>query len=119
MDNRELDARVAREFFEWSKTEDDWWIDGDGNFQEFVAEFHPSYDPKANALVLDEMERRGWYWQWFYDWDRYVFIIFDRPTVKVREIARSSICDNRYQAVCEAVLHVDLETALQAGEGEE
>ena len=66
-------------------------------------DFDPLHDPAACALVLDELERREWCWEWRRDpipeVRRYDFVIVghDHPGYAVS-------MENRYRTVCLAVL---------------
>lgn len=119
MDNRTLDARVAREFFKQPKPivthsqhlnpiQSGVWICEPAYHGGDVCQWEPLHfttNPSACSLVLDEIERRGWKWVWRRSWDCYKFAI-----VRHRLGLISAKSSNRYEAVCLA--------ALQAAEGE-
>jgi hypothetical protein len=82
------------------------WVSESGKIQHPVSLFEPSSDPVYCALVLDEIERRGWLWTW-------KRIIgggagFEIITRSGKTFFATNL--NRYRAVCEA--------ALQAAEAE-
>jgi hypothetical protein len=117
MNNHEIDRAIAKKFLSWHQEnmgtelppKPHWvWVSESGKKQYPVNLFEPSSDPAYCALVLDEIERRGWVWKWVSHsaaWSySYDFRIYDG----IRAFVASS--DNRYRAVCEA--------ALQAAEAE-
>jgi hypothetical protein len=110
MDNRELDKAIAEKFFNLS-IEHDFYPPGDE--VQFCRRCSAEYgdtgpcarryssDPLACSLVLDEIERRGWSWKWVHnsDWfHSFDFFLHDGTS----EFMADS--DNRYRAVCEAVM---------------
>ena len=118
MIDREIIDMLAKEFMGWDtkawRDETDGgyqWVDIEGNYVAKYSPYeddprwtwNPLVDPAACALVLDELERREWCWEWRRDpipeVRRYDFIIVghDHPGYAVS-------MDNRYRAVCLAIL---------------
>jgi len=65
-------------------------------------QFDPLHDPAACTLILDEIERRGWDWTWdcnkrFDDMPYGFSVVVDAQAI-------GEWADNRYRAVCLAVL---------------
>lgn len=109
MTDLEIIEKLATEFFGWrlgdSVRDRKVWITkrDERPISIPLDDFDPLHDPAACALVLDELERRGWCWEWRRDpipeVRRYDFVIVghDHPGYAVS-------MDNRYRAVCLAVL---------------
>ena len=66
MTDKEIIEKLATEFMGWHSVNTQ-WINADN---EVVARdtardtWNPLVNPYACALVLDELERRGWCWEW-------------------------------------------------------
>jgi len=113
MTDREIDALIAEKFIggcEWSEQDGKRFLltpsgytlavdYGNGDIQGKLLNY--STDPTACALILDEIERRGWGWDWEYPWQAergdYQFRIRGKDYVLVSDA-------NRYRAVCLAAL---------------
>ena len=115
MTYQEIIEIIAEKFMRWHKQGDKeypyYWVQKvppatfvvmDGHSGSFSRSFNPLTDPAACALVLDEIERRGWDWMWDcnkrFDDMPYGF------SVVVEAQVIGEWADSRYRAVCLAAL---------------
>lgn len=117
MTDREIIDMLAKEFMGWDtkawRDETDGgyqWVDIEGNYVAKYSPYeddprwtwNPLVDPAACALVLDEIERREFKWDWeYFPWPcslDYSFWYWNE------EGGGQGDADNRYRAVCLAVL---------------
>lgn len=110
MSDREIIEALAEKLMAWKPQydvdsivlweSDDLVISGDWN---------PLADPAACALVLDEIEQRGWTWEASYKLDPYyeespfAFLIWIGNDT-IRPASGYAEANNRYRAVCLAAL---------------
>jgi hypothetical protein len=116
MIDREIIEKIATDFMGWQYlpiTERKprrvtvwfWRLDGTMRVRGSVncQNFDPLNDPAAVALVLDEIERLGFRWEWgYYDWGDHLDYMFRLWNEDGAE--GEGISDARYRAVCLAVL---------------
>lgn len=106
---------IAEKFMEWRKENVGtkmvpayFWVNGSGEWQRAVHNFDPLHDPSACALILDELERRGWSWR--EDYKVFPYNAAAPHTFSVwignKQIQTDGYAwaDTRYRAVCLAVL---------------
>jgi hypothetical protein len=116
MTDREIIEKIATDFMDWQYlpiTERKprgvtvwfWRLDGTMRVRGSVncQNFDPLHDLAACALVLDEIERQEFSWEWgYYDWGDhldYIFRLWDENGA-----GGKGVSDDRCRVVCTAVL---------------